>query len=175
MLTIRRTRVLRGPNIWAPVPVIVLECGHRQAGRTAAPRDPRLLRAPHHAAPVSAEARRATVGLPRAGLCPPAAGADRPRLAEGSRGRGPVFPRRTRRTDTACTALSMLTSMRMLGGRPGRLAVRLLNHLLYGSEPTVSFADELANEIIRADRAPHRRSVPRHHCGRSQTSRHPGP
>jgi hypothetical protein len=24
MLTIRRTRVLRGPNIWAPVPVIIL-------------------------------------------------------------------------------------------------------------------------------------------------------
>jgi len=25
MLTIRRTRILRGPNIWAPVPVIVLD------------------------------------------------------------------------------------------------------------------------------------------------------
>jgi hypothetical protein len=24
MLTIRRTRIVRGPNIWAPVPVIVL-------------------------------------------------------------------------------------------------------------------------------------------------------
>src|SRR5918995_463782 len=93
MLTIRSTRVLRGPNIWAPVPVIVLEVAigelEERLGRETPVFIDRLI-----ALLPSLEAHRATVSRPELGFA---------RL----------------------------------------LAVRLLNHLLYGSEPGFAFAAEL--------------------------------
>src|SRR5215204_2229171 len=61
MLTIRSTRVLRGPNLWAPVPVIVLEVAigelEERLGRETPVFFDRLI-----ALLPSLEAHRATVG-----------------------------------------------------------------------------------------------------------------
>ena len=67
MLTIRRTRVLRGPNIWAPVPVIMLEVAIGELEERLQRETPVFFE-PLVALLPSLETHRATVGNPELGF-----------------------------------------------------------------------------------------------------------
>ena len=148
MLTIRHTRVFRGPNIWAPVPVIVLEVAIGEL-------EERLRRRPPSSSSASSrscrpcEASSRYVGQPGCRLSTPPLAPISPR--PGSSGLGPRrrSPATTRLPRRGRYTVVYHTSMRMWEWRPATLAVRLLNHLLGKGEPDFDFAHELAKLIRR--------------------------
>src|SRR5215208_8065281 len=87
MLTIRRNRILGGPNIWESVPVIMVNVAIGELEGRLARETPGLLRAPHRVAPVpgssSCHGRQ-----PGTGSRPPPPAGDRPRPAAAGRGDG---------------------------------------------------------------------------------------
>ena len=119
MLTIRRTRVLRGPNIWAPVPVIVLDVAIGELEERLQRETPVFFERLIALLP-SLETHAATVAQPELRLCPPPAGPDRPRRAAAGRSSSRTLPRRTRRTSPARTPSSTPTSTRRWERRPAR-------------------------------------------------------
>src|SRR5215204_1397026 len=141
MLTIRSTRVLRGPNLWAPVPVIVLEVAigelEERLGRETPVFFDRLI-----ALLPSLEAHRATVGrleldFARLLLAPIA-------LAVQQRAGAAVDVAQTHpAAQPGHYTVVYAYQHEGVGKATGSLAVRLLNHLQYGSEPGFAFAAEL--------------------------------
>ena len=146
MLTIRRTQVLRGPSIWAPVPVIILtvaigELENRLERETPVFFERLVALLPSlktHAATVA----QSELGFARLLLGPIA-------LAVQQQAGVAVQYSATHSTDEHGRYRVVYAYQHEDVGRAaGQLAVRLLNHLLYGSEPAFAFAHELAKEII---------------------------
>jgi cyanophycin synthetase len=147
MLTIRRTRILGGPNIWEPVPVIMVDVSIGELeGRLK--RETPVFFEPLIALLPSLEAHRATVGNPELGvarlLLPEIA------LALQQRAGAMVHLAQTHPTDVPGEySIVYDYQHEEVGAAAGSLAVRLLNLLLYGSEPALAFAHELDEAIIQ--------------------------
>jgi cyanophycin synthetase len=147
MLTIHRTRILGGPNIWEPVPVIMVNVAIGELeGRLE--RETPVFFEPLIALLPSLEAHRAMVGNPELKvarlLLPEIA------LALQQRAGAMVHLAQTHPTDVP-GEYSIVYDYQYgeVGAAAGSLAVRLLNHLLYGSEPAFDFAHELDETIIQ--------------------------
>ena len=147
MLTIRRTRILGGPNIWEPVPVIMVNVAIGELeGRLE--RETPVFFEPLIALLPSLDAHRAMVGNPELGvarlLLPEIA------LALQQRAGAMVHLAQTHPTDVPGEySIVYDYQYEEVGAAAGSLAVRLLNHLLYGSEPAFAFAHELDEAIIQ--------------------------
>src|SRR5215217_5960012 len=147
MLTIRRTRVLRGPNIWAPEPVIVLEVTIGELEERLQRETP-VFFARLVALLPSLEAHRATVGQLELGfarlLLAPIA------LALQQQAGAAVHVAQTHPTDGPGRYRVIYEYAHAeVGTAAGTLAVRLLNQLLAGSEPGFAFTRELDQHIIQ--------------------------
>jgi cyanophycin synthetase len=147
MLTIHYTRVLRGPNIWASVPVIALTVAIGELEARLERETPNFFEGLITLLP-SLESHRATVGRPELGfarlLLGPIA------LAVQQQAGAAVDLAQTHPTAAPGVYTVVYGYQHQGVGRSaGKLAVRLLNHLLYGNEPEFDFAHVVEEKIIR--------------------------
>ncbi len=146
MLTIRRTQVLRGPSIWAPVPVIILTVAIGELENRLKRETPVFFDRLVELLP-SLETHAATVAQPELGFARLLLGP----IALALQQQAGVAIQYSATHPTDGHGLSRVVyayDHEDVGRAAGQVAVRLLNHLLYGSEPAFAFADELVKEII---------------------------
>ncbi len=184
MLTIRRTQVFQGPGIWAPVPAIVLEVDIGELEARLSRETPVFFERLIALVPSLHDARD-LVHQPEGGLRRLLL--DRLALALQHLVRSQVDVTQWHRAvgaeltyaQTQPTAESGVYRVvyayehEEVGLAAGRLAVRLLNHLLGNSEPDFDFAREL-DDARRAGQAPCLPLDDRHRRGCGRAARHPG-
>jgi cyanophycin synthetase len=149
MLTIRKTKVFPGPSLWAPVPAIVLEVDIAELEDVLSTQTPVFFARLVTLVPALSEFG-SVVSQPEGGLRRLLL--DRLALALQQMAGSAVAFAETLPTDTRGVYTVVFEyEHEAVGVAAGTLALRLLNSLLYSSEPALDFAHEL-EEIARIAR-----------------------